>query len=833
MFSLALRKRSILPQTRAPRSFIRPPRPGRGVRWLTCTIFAATVTLLVLQYSFRHGRLIVFPTFDDVGYFAEGADRLQTLYDSGVSGVYHQYIAAPPHSPFQAGMAVAAFALFGLRDWAPYALNSLLALGYFLAADWLLRGAPLWQKVLGFLFIGSIPFVPMAVHEFRPDHAVALFTALGAMLLLGAPFVHGPRRRQIVAGVWFGIALLTKPPVFPQTLTIAGASLALATVADWLAAGRLPSVKAVLKSWTAVLVPLVLIPLPHYCLNFHEIYSYIYDILFGTFKASYQMRGSRSEHLFYYLTGGGGSVMLGAHLWLLLAVLAFSAVGVALVGRRGDRARGGAVIMLLALAFLIPTALKTKQPFFGLAFDTVLAFSAIFLLGRLLRAERFGNGRKLATTALVVAAGIGVWNFQWPSPRYGSASTGWQEQRRQIVEGVFHTIVSHSTFNSIDVSPLPDPSVCEDEKCTAPMPTVLLCGIGDVNPPVLHFLAAQQSIPLNFQFNATSNRAEDFVKDFDNADFIYCAQSRTSLIADFLPSSGLQDELLAAVRARPQFKQVGAWTFMKTGRSLYLFQRQDFRGFRALQGLGPVEGPFPEHKLRSVRWGNGPVTKLKTPAQPAGDFELSWEARSDFQYQVVAVSVDGQEIATQPVIGSLSDYSTAHLHFPLTAGAHIVELRYPHWHTDISTRNAVLFKTLKIERTEEFRGFDAVAGLGVVEGPFPDAHLSAVRWGFGPASKLKVTSSEFGEYELSWAARSDLPDEVVTVKLDGKPIGQHPVIGSYSEFTEAHFHFAISAGEHEIELEYTKWRTDTDRPMAVLFKTLQVTARSDSPAPAR
>jgi hypothetical protein len=376
---------------------------------------------------------------------------------------------------------------------------------------------------------------------------------------------------------------------------------------------------------------------------------------------------------------------------------------------------------------------------------------------------------------------------------------------------------------------LPDPSISEDEKCAAPVPTVFLCGIGDVNPPLLQFMAAQQSIPLKFQFNATSGNADDFIKDFEDADFIFCAQSRTSLIADFLPSSGLQDALLAAVRARPQFRQVGEWTFMKTGRSLYLFQRQDFRGFRALQGLGPVEGPFPDRKLRSVRWGCGPVTKLKTPAQPAGDFELSWEARSDFQYQLVAVSVDGKEIATQPIVGSLSDYSDAHVHFPLTAGAHVIELRYPHWHTELATRNAVLFKTLKIERTEEFSGFDPVAGLGAVEGPFPKEQIPVLRWGHGPATKLKVTASEFGDYRLSWVARSDFPDEVVTVKLDGKQIAQHPVIASYSEFSESHDSFSLAAGEHEIELDYTKWHTDTDRPMAVLFKTLQVTAQSDSP----
>ncbi len=363
-----------------------------------CIGFAALVTLAVLQFSFRHGRLILFPTYDDVGYLADGATRLQALYDHGLGGLWDSYVQLPPHSPFQSVMVLVAFTFFGLHEWSPYVLNFLLALGYFLLADWLLRRVDFWQRALCFVFISTVPFVGMAVHEFRPDHAVALLTAIGIFLLLTGPFVHGPRRRQIAAGVWLGLALLAKPPVFPQTLALGGSALVLATIADWIAVQRRPRLGATVRAWLAVLIPFALIPLPHYAYDHRHIFNYIHEILFGKFKESYQVKVSLADHLRYYLTGPGGAEMLGGHAILLLAMLAIVGPAVLWRGSRRVRARMAMMPPLLVLAWIIPTVNQTKQPFFGLGFDTILLFFVVYLLGRFLLIERFS------------ARGSGLWN---------------------------------------------------------------------------------------------------------------------------------------------------------------------------------------------------------------------------------------------------------------------------------------------------------------------------------------------------------------------------------------------------------------------------------------
>jgi hypothetical protein len=95
------------------------PRQSALTRLGLCIFFTALITMFVLQFSFRHGRLIALPSYDDIGYFNDGADRLQALYDAGVPALYQSYLHNPPHSPFETAMTMIAFATLGWHDWAP------------------------------------------------------------------------------------------------------------------------------------------------------------------------------------------------------------------------------------------------------------------------------------------------------------------------------------------------------------------------------------------------------------------------------------------------------------------------------------------------------------------------------------------------------------------------------------------------------------------------------------------------------------------------------------------------------------------------------------------
>ena len=176
-------------------------------------------------------------------------------------------------------------ALLGKHDWAPYAANGLLALAFFVAADSLLAGMKWCQRLCCLAFFATVPLVGMAVHEFLPDFAVALATAMGILLLVSRPFVPSPPRHKLFVGMLFGLAMLGKPPVFPATLAFFLAAAVLASLCDRYAYGQAAAFTKLAASWLLCLIPLVLIPLPHYLLNFRLILHYIDENQFSPHAA--------------------------------------------------------------------------------------------------------------------------------------------------------------------------------------------------------------------------------------------------------------------------------------------------------------------------------------------------------------------------------------------------------------------------------------------------------------------------------------------------------------------------------------------------------------------
>ena len=678
-----------------------------------CILFAALLSLAILQYSFNQGRLVIYPTYDDCGYLADGLMRLQMFYDAGLGGVASQYFHLPPHSPYSSFVAATGFTFFGYHDWAPYVMNSLLALGYLLLAARLLRGTALWQKIFALGFVATIPLVGMAIHEFRPDHATALLTAAGVLMMFCGPFVNGRPRRQWAAGVFLGLAMLAKPPMFPQTLALAGASLVLATLADRIVGQRRLRFRAIRAAWLRVIAPLLLIPLPHYLLDRHAIGYYIYECVFGSLKDSYTKKGSFLFQLRYYLDQEGGRVMLGHFWWMLVALIACM-TGLLMLRGRKEAVRAGGLLAVVFMAYSIAALNALKQQFFGLGFQTLFVFSLVFLLARCLVIEQVRHNRvhRWASILLVVLALGGLYYFQWP-PRNGYAYSGWEQSRRDVLDGIYRDIVSHSTFGNWGDAPRPDPAIPDQQKVTKPTPTIDLCGVGDVNDQVLQYQAMKQRMRLHFWFNQWAQSPEEEMRDFDTADFIVAAESGTGLIADFLPFSPWQDHLLAAARIRGDFRQVGKYTFLRTGRSLYLFERIEnldasasvpssgipFGGFVAIEGLGPKEGPFPAHHMGIVHWGLGPKTRLAVTVSKDGTYLLRWVARSDFHGQWITLKLDGVSFAQPEIPGSLTEFTAWQLPIHLNAGDHELEIDYSRWHsTDSQPRPmAVLFKELSLE----------------------------------------------------------------------------------------------------------------------------------------
>lgn len=652
----------------------RPGRPAILPRLIIWSALSAAFTAMVVQYSLRHGRLILFPSFDDVGYMADGIQRLHTFYIHGMAGFLGEYVRMPPHSPYSDLLATASFAIFGAHDWAPYAGSAILVLILLASIDSFLSGIPLWQRTLIYLFALTMPLSAIAVHEFRPDLCCSLVTATGVLFTVGRPLTTSSRGRQLAIGTLFGAAMLIKPPVFPATATFFLASLAASTAADWFSGRPTPKFKSLIVCWLTCLIPFILIPLPHYILNGRAILQYIYDNMFGAHRSTWESKEPLAGQLLYYITGFGGSMMLRLDVRVLAVLLAVGTAHHLWLAHRPRLLRMSAVTAMLFLAYLIPTMNHIKQQFFGLTFQIMLVLASVCVLKNWLLIERYRRPRVPVATFVLLATLLYSFDvFRMPAA-WGDYTSPWIVDRRQNAYDLYHAVLQNDTTVGRPVR-------------------VFATFTGDANPSLLNYMALRDQIPLECYSLPDSSDVAPTLAELDHTDFALAAESGSGLVADFLLSSALQDRVLAALRAREDFVEVAHATFHQTSKNIYLFKNDPFHGWEAVEGFGGVEGPLPD--AWAVQWGMGPRSVLRFNAGRDGAFRLDCSARNAFAGQVMVVKLDGLQVARKKLPPS-TKFADISIPLTLKKGTHRIELDYALWDKTSPRPAAVLFDLLRV-----------------------------------------------------------------------------------------------------------------------------------------
>ena len=121
-----------------------------------------------------------------------------------------------------------------------------------------------------------------------------------------------------------------------------------------------------------------------------------------------------------------------------------------------------------------------------------------------------------------------------------------------------------------------------------------------------------------------------------------------------------------------------------------------------------------------------------------------------------------------------------------------------------------------------FSGWMQASGLGDVEGPYPDWGLPVVRWGLGQQTRL-VFQGTGSRMQLLADGRPGVPAQVLVVLVNGREIARH----AYSRqggFETLALDFDTKPGPNEIVLRYGAAETAGERALAVLFKTLRISA---------
>jgi hypothetical protein len=507
------------------------------------SVITVLFTIVLVNYSLRHGRLAIGPIDDDAVYLVDALQRLDILHRS-LKQFFLNLLSYPPHSPFSSILAVVSFATLGTHQWAPYLANGVIVLGILLAVDYFLTGRPWWTKAAGILFALSFPFTANCVTEFRPDCAVGVATGVGLVLLLRTSPFAATKRQALAVGVFATAALLIKPSFAAFTLIVFGVT--------WLTSAflvhEIPTNLA-RRSWLRTLfyyaLPCLALALPYYLLA-PKIVQYIINNAFGKYHAEWALKGSLLAVLRFYWDGSGGEMMLGRHRYIVLAL------GLAALIFEGSRIRRSwrfvtGYLVILAIAYAIPTSTRMNNPFIAADADVLTLFAGVLLLARILNDDRQLAARIVTVAALFLSVGF----FQWPPP-YHNKDDERAETLTQLGQQIYTTIRDYPGSRNARVF------------FTAP---------GPVDDMLLRYNALINGRNFLCPNLHVITDLDAYRTEINRADFVVASEPNSGAVYEFLSGSAMQAPALEMARANPNLVQTAQLPAFN-GKSFYIFARR-------------------------------------------------------------------------------------------------------------------------------------------------------------------------------------------------------------------------------------------------------------------
>ena len=398
--------------------------------WIWPSIVAAAFTVLMLRWSFDRFRLHSAPFPDDVNWLLDGIGMRDALRSGGVAGLFHFVSTTGTLQPYSMVAAIG-FALFGIVDWVPYAMNAWLvfSLLLFLEIARQRAGLPLRDWFLGAAVALSFPCSGYSVISFVGDHPGGLFLAIGAMA-----FLNGWPSSESRLESWFGtlawvFAFYSKGTLFPETLAVLLATAAIGCALAIRESREVRSPATLMRVWAIRALVVLPVVLPYYAIVARPLYNYLYINNYGAFRQIWAFRGSLSESLLFYLTGFSGEMMLGHALYLALALIAVRLVFLWSEDRLRQM-RFLSVLAILLFTYALPTSMVNKTPYVGSPFQWLLVLTAVGCLFAILN-----RLRKRSAMMEVLVAAAALLAFQFPQPLDGRGTPA-VEARHRILDGL-------------------------------------------------------------------------------------------------------------------------------------------------------------------------------------------------------------------------------------------------------------------------------------------------------------------------------------------------------------------------------------------------------------
>ena len=594
---------------------------------------AAAFTLFGVQWSLSRGRLSQDITYDDSSYFFEAGRRLAVLYDKGVIAYFVHLWHDMPHAPFTDVGAELAFSVFGFHDWVPYVfVNGPVILLLLLAVAYVGRALGLRARVAMMVLALSIPLSAITLQEYRPDSPGALFTALGIYLVAEAVFYRAGRtqeRQLVIGGLFFGAALVTKAVFFAHTMALEALTIAGVCAWAWWSAGRMAPWGNVLRRSAGiaarVALPSLLVAGPYFIVNFQDTFGYFYDYTFGKHSHVAELKGGLAASAYFYTLGYAGSYTLGGSFFVGLALYALCLGCIAWSKDWKELLFQGFLLLVAGISFGAIVLNRFQNHYFGIPAETLLLFVLLRAIAAAWSKQcvtpwRAGGGLALLGGACAVNLCLlnpaMLWALSIPQLNYVVQRDHSLNQR--ILDDLWREFGPRAAVPA-------DP------------PLVFVTRGGSVTAPTFRWMALKCAMRVAFADVYLDNDLETYRKYLHDANFVVAAEENAAGLYNQNSAYDLRFEVNRLIAANPALRLLRRYPTSPGGPAYELFVNDDkmleqFGGLgdlHALEGFLPMEGPYPQWNLGTVRWAIGPQSRFTVSADATGDALIRLSVRAD------------------------------------------------------------------------------------------------------------------------------------------------------------------------------------------------------------
>jgi hypothetical protein len=504
-------------------------------------LLATTFTSFMVQYSAHSYRLAIEPYYDDVGYFIDAFGRLEAIYNKGLWGMINSLLVNPPHSLWSSLAATIGFAVGGISNYSPYAVNGILVFILLLVVFHYGLKVSLKAKIIVALFALSCPMTALAIIEFRPDFAANLFLVCGVSLLLASPNFESClcRKKIAVVIILFSSALLAKVTIILASGFLMLFGIALYVVSVWSAK---PLLKRRFKHACAIIAFVGVSVVWFYILNYQHISTYISDNLLGPLHRDLNKTVLLKDRLSFFINNTGG-IQLDRHYWYILFLIIISVV-VGVYQRHWKLlAMYTRLFLWTAAAYFGTSIIGIANHFLGLNFQIMLLVMGCIAFFNLLESARTTRSKTVTYMCSVILV---FWALisGFP-PKHGRYSSGEPDNIN---------FINHRLLNKIrqTVGDLPRPVV-----------TFLTVGL-NANPETFEWLSLRHNIKATMRSNIFTQNLNETIALINSSDLI---------ITSDLEVPALITQTGAAVQYPYVAQLAGAKEYLQSNKQFFLSER--------------------------------------------------------------------------------------------------------------------------------------------------------------------------------------------------------------------------------------------------------------------